>query len=229
MKKQIFVIDDEKDIREILSINLSKEGYEVKAFSSAEEASRGLTHSSPDLIVLDIMMPGMDGYEFCRELRSSEAFRSIPIIFLSARAEEFDRVLGLELGGDDYVTKPFSIKELRSRVKAVLRRSGNITDSVISGKKLKYRGIELFPDSFVLRVDDEEVDLTKTEFGILELFLRNPGKIFTRDNIIDSIRGQNVYVVDRTIDVHVMNLRKKLGRYKNSIKTFSGVGYGIKE
>jgi len=230
MKKIIYVIDDEEDIRDILKINLQKEGYEVETFPSGEEGLLGLKKGGlPDLIILDIMMEGIDGYEFCRRIKSVDDYRHIPVIFLSAKGEEFDKVLGLELGGDDYIAKPFGIKELKSRVKAVLRRSGPGDADPGKSKTIRYRGIELNPEHYSLMVDGQDVKLTKTEFGILELFLRNPGKVFSRDNIIDSIKGDDVYVVDRTIDVHIMNLRKKLGNYKNVINTFSGIGYGFKE
>ncbi len=229
MQKRVFVIDDEQDIREIIRINLADEGYLVNTYPSAEEAMKVLGTVPPDLIVLDIMMPGMDGFEFCRRVRSSDETRGIPIIFLSAKSDEIDKVLGLELGGDDYITKPFSVKELKSRVKAIFRRAAGAETAGTSARMLSHEGILLNPDHYSLTIDGEGVDLTKTEFEILHLFLRNPGKIFTRDNIIDSIKGQDVYVVDRTIDVHVMNLRKKLGRYKQTIKTFSGVGYGFKK
>lgn len=228
MKKTIFIIDDEKDIRDIIKINLVSEGYSVTAFPSAADAKKGFESEKPDLIILDVMMEGKDGFEFCREIRSNEKLKSIPVIFLSAKSEEFDKVLGLELGGDDYMTKPFSIKELRSRIKAVLRRSGDLPEDKKTAV-LKYKGVELNPDQFSLKVDNEEIKLTKTELNILSLFMENPGKIFTRDNIINSVRGHDVFVVDRTIDVHIMNLRKKLGDYKNIITTFSGVGYGFKE
>jgi len=228
MKKKIFVIDDEKDIRDILKVNLIQEGYEVYQFSSASEASKGFESVKPDLIILDIMMEGKDGYEFCRDIRGNDKLKSIPVIFLSARSEEFDKVLGLELGGDDFITKPFSIKELKSRVKAVLRRTSDAPKEA-GNIILKYKGVELNTEQYSLSVDDEDIKLTKTEFNILVLFMENPGKIFSRDNIIDSVRGHDVFVVDRTIDVHIMNLRKKLGEYKNIITTFSGVGYGFKE
>jgi len=227
-KKLIYVIDDEKDIREILKLNLESEGYEVHSVQSADTALADIPKKFPDLILLDIMMEGTDGYEFCRKLRSSDSYRHIPIIFLSAKSEEFDKVLGLELGGDDYMTKPFSIKELKSRVKAVLRRSERGESGPASGT-LKFEGIELDPEGYEVLVDGKRIELTKTEFDILHLLIKSPGKIFTRDNIINSIMGHDVYVVDRTIDVHVMNLRKKLGKYKNAIKTFSGVGYGLRK
>jgi DNA-binding response OmpR family regulator len=228
MKKHIFVIDDEKDIRAILKVNLENEGYFVSLFSSASEAAKGFESTTPDLIILDIMMEGKDGYEFCKDIRSDKKLKSVPIIFLSAKSEEFDKILGLELGGDDYITKPFSIKELRSRVKAVLRRSGEASDEG-KAKVLKYKAVELNLEQYSLRIDDEEIKLTKTEINMLSLFMENPGKIFSRDNIINSVRGEDVFVIDRTIDVHIMNLRKKLGPYKNIITTFSGIGYGFKE
>ena len=226
MSKKIYVIDDEDDLQEILDINLTKEGYQVRAFSSAEEALAAIDDDPPDLIILDIMMQGMDGYDFCRRMRSDPAHKSIPIIFLSAKSEEFDKVLGLELGGDDYITKPFSLKELASRVKAVFRRLNNEPD--IADTKLTHDGIELYPDKYLVKVDGINVKVTKTEYNILYLFMKYPGKVFTRDNIINSIKGEDIYVIDRTIDVHIMNLRKKLGRYKELISTFSGIGYGLK-
>ncbi len=230
MSKTIFVIDDEKDIQNILEVNLRNSGYTVNSFSSAEKAIEGLKKTVPDLIILDIMMDGMDGYDFCKHLRSREEYGTVPIIFLSAKSEEFDKVLGLELGGDDYITKPFGIKELTSRVKALLRRTESSSKPKTGGEsKLAHDGLELYPDKYQVLVDGKDINLTKTEFLILQLFLKYPGKIFTRDNIIDSIRGDDVFVIDRTIDVHIMNLRKKMGHYKNIIKTFSGIGYGFKE
>jgi two-component system, OmpR family, alkaline phosphatase synthesis response regulator PhoP len=229
MKKKIFVVDDEKDIQDIVRMNLSSQNLDVAAFSSGEEALRELQRSRPDLILLDVMMDGMDGFEFCKKVKASPDFRDIPIIFLSARSEELDKVLGLELGADDYVAKPFSVKELASRVKAVLRRSDPRPSEMLAEKSITYKGVELSPEKYSLKIDGKDVRLTKTEFEILFLFMKHPEKIFTRDNIIDSIRGDDVYVIDRTIDVHIMNLRKKLGAYKNVITTFSGVGYGFKE
>lgn len=227
MNRKIFIIDDERDILDILEINLKGDGYEVFSFTGAEEALLSLEKTRPALCIVDIMMGGMDGFEFCRRLRSSDRWKAIPIMFLSARTEEFDKVLGLELGADDYIAKPFSVREVLSRVKAVLRRTSDQTSSG-EGTVLKYRGVELYPEKYTVTVDGIDVKMTRTEFELLRLFLRYPGKVFTRDNIIDSIRGDDVYVVDRTIDVHVMNLRKKLGPYKDVISTFSGVGYGIK-
>lgn len=223
---KIYVVDDEKDIREILKVNLQKNGYDVATFASAEEVLKQLAIAKPDLFILDIMMSGMDGLDLCKHIRASNTLKDIPILFLSAKSAELDKVLGLELGADDYITKPFSIHELIARVKAILRR--------VQGKEetpkevLTYKGIALHPEKFSVTIDKNPIDLTKTEFLILKLFMQYPGKIFSRDNIIDSIRGDNVYVIDRTVDVHIMNLRKKLGHYKDAIKTYSGVGYGLK-
>lgn len=231
MKKVVFVIDDEKDIQEILETNL-KATYNVHTFSSALDAQKALkVTGNPDIIILDIMMDGMDGYELCKYLKSDNEYKNIPIIFLSAKSAEFDKVLGLELGGDDYLAKPFSLKELQSRIKAVLRRtekSNNDTNIDEPKKKIIYKTLVLSPDNYSLVINEKNVKLTKTEFRLLYLFFSHPEKIFSRDNIIDSIRGQDVYVVDRTIDVHIMNLRKKLKEYKNILITFSGVGYGLK-
>ncbi|MBP7902136.1 MAG: response regulator transcription factor [Spirochaetes bacterium] len=231
MKKKIYILDDEEEILEIIKINLDSAGYETRTFSKPSLAKTELAKGSiPDLFILDIMMPEEDGYEFCRYVKSKNALKDIPVIFLSAKTEEFDKVLGLELGADDYVPKPFSVKELSSRVKAVLRRcSGSKEESANQSKVLTYKGLSLFTEEYRLNVDGTDIKLTKTEFEILGLFLRHPGKIFSRDNIIDSIRGNDIYVVDRTIDVHIMNLRKKIGSYKNIVTTFSGVGYGFKQ
>ena len=229
MKTKICVVDDEKDIQEIIRLNLTPEGYEVITCSSADEAREAMKKNRPDLLILDIMMEGTDGYEFCRELRLTREFRTLPVLFLSAKSEEFDKVLGLELGGDDYLTKPFGMKELKSRVKALLRRSVRGTSPAGDDQTVRYKGLEMNPANYSLTIDGADVALTRTEFMILSLFLLNKGKIFSRDNIIDSVKGDNVYVIDRTIDVHIMNLRKKLGPYKEIIKTFSGVGYGFKE
>jgi len=228
MKKIIFAIDDERDIREIIKVNLENEGYRVDTFPSGETAFRGIAKQRPDLIILDVMMPGMDGYEFCKKLRAHPDYGSIPVVFLSAKSEELDKVLGLEFGGDDYIAKPFGIKELKSRVKAIFRRTGE-RSTAGEQQVIRYRGLELYPEHYLVRIDGKDIDLTRTEFGILEMFMRNPGKIFSRNNIIDSVKGQDVYVVDRTVDVHIMNIRKKLGDYKDIIRTFSGVGYGFKE
>jgi two-component system phosphate regulon response regulator PhoB len=230
MKKRIFVVDDEQDIRDILKINLEKEGYSVHCYPSADAAKKALNSMVPDIMLLDIMMEGMDGYEFCRNLRSEERFRHIPVIFLSAKSNELDKVVGLEIGADDYMTKPFSLSELKSRVKAVLRRSAPAAEDRSSGRSdITFKEMTLHPQEYRLTIQNEDVKLTKTEFEILYLFMKNAGKIFTRDNIIDSVKGDDVYVVDRTIDVHIMNLRKKLGPYKQTIMTFSGVGYGFRE
>ena len=196
MKKKIFIVDDEKDIREILKVNLIQEGYDVYLFSSASEAAKGLNSEKPDLIILDIMMEGKDGFEFCRDIRSNEKFKSIPVIFLSARSEEFDKVLGLELGGDDFITKPFSVKELKARIKAILRRAQS-TPEKYEDMALTYKGVELNTEQFSLSVDGEDIKLTKTEFNILRLFMENPGKVFTIQQLFEHGWGEEFICNDK--------------------------------
>jgi len=225
---KIYAVDDEEDIREILSVNLKKNGYDIRTFSSSFDLINELKTSRPDLFILDIMMGGMDGLDLCKMIRSSSELKNIPILFLSARSSEFDKVLGLELGADDYLSKPFGIQELLARIKALLRR-GIREDNSLENDLLTYKGIVLFPQKYMVKVDGDDIELTKTEFLILKLFMQYPGKVFSRENIIDSIRGYDIYVIDRTVDVHIMNLRKKLKNYKDSIKTYSGIGYGLKE
>ena len=229
MSHKIMLVEDDQPILEMMEILLSRIGYTPLIVPDVLEALEMVKKDPPALILLDVMMDGMDGFEFCKLLRENADYRDIPVIFLSAKTEEFDRVLGLELGGDDYIAKPFSLKEVGARVKAVLRRTDTKTRQILNEKKIAYKGVELFPEKYALKIDGKSVKLTKTEFEILFLFLKHPEKIFTRDNIIDSIRGDDVYVIDRTIDVHIMNRLKKLGKYKNIISTFSGVGYGFKE
>ena len=229
MKKRVIVVDDEEDIRKILEVNLKSEGYDVVSFSSGTSTLEYFKKNPhADLIILDIMMEGIDGYEFCKKVKENKALKKIPIMFLSAKTEELDKVLGFEFGGDDYLTKPFGIKELKSRVKALIRRT-SAEEAPDDSEVILYKGLELNKSGYSLKIDGSDTKLTKTEFEMLVLFVKNPGKIFTRDNIIDSIKGSDVYVIDRTIDVHIMNLRKKLGNYKYVITTFSGVGYGFKE
>jgi len=237
MKPIVFVVDDEKAIQEILEVNLQMEGYDVYTFSSVADVEVFLENKIPDLILLDVMMEEVNGFDFCKSLKFDSAYQDIAIIFISAKDQEFDKVLGLELGGDDYITKPFSLQEVKSRVKAVLRRTkvfpqqeGAQRKKDKDPNKIKYKELTINKNNYSLSIKEKKIRLTKTEFNILFLFLSNPDKIFSRDNIIDSVKGDDVYVVDRTIDVHIMNLRKKIdGEYKNIISTFSGVGYGFRE
>jgi len=225
MNELIAVIDDEPDILELVSLHLIKSGFKVKGFLNAESFFKFLSSKMPDLIVLDLMLPDADGIEICKYLRSKEEFRSIPIIMLTARASETDKVLGLELGADDYVTKPFSPRELVARVKAVLRRK-----TQDSSKKVKIGDILLIDlNKFEVFVENKKIDLTPTEFRILKILATKKGWVFTRDQILDHLWGHDKAVLDRTIDVHIKNLREKLGKAKKFIKNVRGIGYKIEE
>jgi two-component system phosphate regulon response regulator PhoB/two-component system alkaline phosphatase synthesis response regulator PhoP len=227
MSELIAVVDDEPDIVELVSLHLQKAGFAVEEFLNAEGFLKFIDTHTPDLIVLDLMLPDMDGFEICKYLKKKEEFVSIPIIMLTARTEEIDRVLGLELGADDYVTKPFSVKELVARVKAVLRRQEqktvttriSIADTVL---------IDL--EKYEVSANGKRVELTPTEFKILRLLSSKKGRVFTRNQILDYLWGQDkVAVLDRTVDVHIRNLREKLGEAARFIKNIRGVGYKLEE
>lgn len=228
--KRIYVVDDEEHLLEILHYNLSKEGYSVKTFRNGLELINHLLdkkNENPDLILLDIMMDKMDGIETCRKIRDNKGFQNIPVIFLTAKSDEVDKILGLEMGGDDYMTKPFSVKELTSRVKAVLRRSGKEdAEPETTRTILQFKNLKLDTEKIMFFVNNQMIKLTKTEFLIIRLFLDNIGKIFSRDEIITKI-WEDSYVSDRTVDVHIRRLRKKIGEEFDLIQTYSGFGYGI--
>ncbi len=223
----IYVIDDEEELLEILSINLKSEGYEVQEFISGNQLINQLLNGKviPDLLLLDIMMEGMNGYEVCRKIRLDERFQNIPIIFLTAKSAEEDRIAGFEYGGDDYISKPFSIKELLLRVKVLLKRMSR-EDEIGGHKVFYYRNLTLIKDSFQVMYDEKPLRLTKTEFHLLLLFFENPGRFFAREEIINRVWNEESYVTERTVDVHIQRLRKKLKNCKEVISTYSGVGYG---
>lgn len=220
MEERILVVDDEKDICDILQFNLENEGYKVDLAYSAEEALSILTDKH-DLIILDVMMGGMSGFKMAERLREED--KSVPIIFLTAKNTENDTLTGFSSGGDDYMSKPFSVKELIARVKSVLKRAG-------SNRKQpqalwRYEGLTIdIPNNRVL-IDDVEVSLTKKEFEILSLLLQTSPNVYTRSEILDRIWGDNEFVLDRTVDVHITRLRKKLGEYSSIIVNRSGFGY----
>ncbi len=225
MNKLIAVIDDEPDILELISLHLTKSNFKVKKFLNAESFFKFLSSKIPDLIILDLMLPDLDGIEVCKYLKSNQEFSSIPIIMLTARVSETDKVLGLELGADDYVTKPFSPRELVARVKAVLRRK-----TQDSGEKIKIGDILLIDlNKFQVFVENKKIDLTPTEFRILRILATKKGWVFTREQILDHLWGHDKAVLDRTIDVHIKNLREKLGKAKKFIKNVRGIGYKIEE
>lgn len=225
MNELIAIIDDEPDILELVSLHLTRSGFKVKEFLDAESFLKFLSSKTPDLIILDLMLPDSNGIEVCKYLKSNQDFRYIPIIMLTAKATETDKVLGLELGADDYVTKPFSPMELIARVKAVIRRKAEDTSQTI-----KIGDILLIDvNKHEVFVENKKIDLTSTEFRILRILAQKKGWIFTRDQILDHLWGHDKAVLDRTIDVHIKNLREKLGKAKKFIKNVRGIGYKIEE
>lgn len=227
--ESILVVEDEPDVLELIRYTLGKAGYRVEGVKSGEAALNYVTHSTPQLIVLDLMLPGIDGQEVCRQLKKDEHRRAIPVVMLTARTEDSDIVAGLEAGADDYVTKPFNPKVLVARVRAALRRPSNTGDSQQTEEILSVHGITIDVARHSVLSHGTEVTLSHTEFAILEVLARNPGKVFSRTRIIDAIRGQDYPVTERSVDVQIVGLRKKLGNTGNVIETVRGVGYRMQE
>jgi two-component system phosphate regulon response regulator PhoB/two-component system alkaline phosphatase synthesis response regulator PhoP len=225
-KTFVMLVDDDPMVLRALSSYLSGHEYRVEGYSSGNELLNALEEGVPDLIILDLKLPGMDGFQICQKLRSDERYARIPVIMLSGMAGEEEKVSGLDMGADDYVVKPFSPEELRSRIKAVLRRaSGPDTpsvmniDDILSIDRLKYE----------VRANGEPVDLTRTEFKILDLLVSRRGQVFSRERILDHLWGEEKVVIERTVDVHIRHLREKLGEAGDLIENVRGVGYRMKE
>lgn len=218
---RILTVDDEEDIQELLRYTLEREGYEVTGALTGEEALEGARANPPGLVLLDLMLPGVNGLEVCRRLRAVSATRRIPIIMLTAKGEEEDIVRGLELGADDYVVKPFSHKVVLARIAAALRRAGEDATASI----LKIGDLTLDRERYQVSLGGKPLELTQSEFAILAALMAKPGKVMTRRQLISDIRGGEITVTDRSIDVHVTALRKKLGRQGERIVTVRGVGY----
>lgn len=225
MEKLIYVVDDEKDIRELLSVNLKKYGFKSKEFSDGDSLLKAIAKIKPDLIILDIMMPGIDGLEVAKILKREKEYSNIPIIMLTAKTEESDKIVGLEVGADDYVAKPFSPKELVARIKAVLRRYSY--DKEPQNKIIRYGNITIDNEKVEVTVNNKVINLTATEFKILKILIENKGRVCSRDNILNNLWGDEKIVVDRTVDVHIKHLRDKLGPAGKMIKNLRGFGYKI--
>jgi len=226
VNKLIAIIDDEPDILNLVSLHLKKGGFRTKEFFDVDSLYRFLKSEIPDLIILDLMLPDTDGYEVCKHLKRQDKFSNIPIIMLTARAEESERILGLELGADDYVTKPFSPRELVARVKAVLRRHKPEEET----KKITVGDIMTIDlEKYEVEVEGKRVDLTSTEFKILQLFVSKKGWVFSREKILQHLWGDDKMVLDRTVDVHIKHLREKLGTASKFIRNMRGVGYKLEE
>ncbi len=226
-RKTILVVDDEPDLVEVVRYNLEGRGFRVVTAATGEEALRAVRRHRPDLVVLDVMLPDRFGTEVCRTLRAEPRTRELPILFLSARTEEVDRVVGLELGADDYVTKPFSPRELVLRVEAILRRTAAAAGAAATGE-LAAGPIRLDPEAHRAWVGEREVTLTATEFRLLETLLRHPGRVFSRDQLLDRVWGITAEVTTRTVDTHVNRLRDRLGEAAAWVETVRGVGYRIR-
>lgn len=226
-KEKILVVEDETDIQELIVYNLSKEGYQAIGVGSGEEALEEIDNNPPNVVILDLMLPGVDGLEVCRQLKRDSKTAEVSIIMLTAKGEESDIVTGLELGADDYIAKPFSPKILVARIRAVLRRrKATATDEQ---SILRIHDLVIHPGRHEVLVGDKRVDLTPTEFRLLHLLARRPGWVFTRYQIVNSLHGEDYPVTDRSVDVQCAGLRKKLGSAGDFIETVRGVGYRFRE
>jgi len=223
----VLIVEDEEDIRTLLLYNLGKEGFSVTAVESGELGLQHAIANHPDLIVLDLMLPGMDGLSVCRALKNNDETRDIPIIIASAKGEEADIITGLEMGADDYVAKPFSPKVLIARLRVLLRRTGQ--QPADQGDVVRIHELEIDPVKFKARLAGEKLALTTNEFHVLHYLARHTGWVFTRYQIVNAVRGEDYVVTERAIDVQIAGLRKKLGKHADYIETVRGIGYRFKE
>ncbi len=222
MTRRILIVDDEQDILALLRYNLQREGYEVQAAMNGRQALE-LARGLPDLILLDILMPEMDGFEVARRLKQDSTTSRIPVLFLTARTGEIDEVVGLELGAEDYIVKPVSIPKLLARIRAVFRRLEG--PSAIGSGVIRLGPIEIDTASYVVRVDAREVPFTKKEFDLLAQLASRSGGVLSREALLDSVWGNDIHIIDRTVDVHIRRIREKLGKHADIIETVKGVGY----
>jgi two-component system, OmpR family, alkaline phosphatase synthesis response regulator PhoP len=226
-KERLLVVDDEEDILELVRFHLTREGYQLTLAATGEDALKKAKHETFDLIVLDLMLPGLDGLEVAKALKADARTKGVPIVMLTAKGEDADVVSGLEIGADDYITKPFSPRVLTARVKAVLRRRSRA--ALDDTKVITIHELEIHPGRRTVLAGGKALDLTFTEFQLLCVLTRRPGWVFTRSQIVDAVRGSDYPVTDRSVDVQVVGLRKKLGAYGSYIETVRGVGYRFKE
>jgi two-component system, OmpR family, alkaline phosphatase synthesis response regulator PhoP len=226
-KERILVVDDEEDILELIRFHLAREGYQLTLVATGEEALKKAKRETFDLVLLDLMLPGLDGLEVAKALKADARTKSVLIVMLTAKGEDADVVSGLEIGADDYITKPFSPRVLTARVRALLRRRS--LSAVDDGNVITIRALEIHPGRRTVLAGGTPLDLTYTEFQLLVVLARRPGWVFTRSQIVDSVRGSDYPVTDRSVDVQVVGLRKKLGAYGDYIETVRGVGYRFKE
>jgi two-component system phosphate regulon response regulator PhoB len=226
-RKHVFIVEDEEDIQELLRFHLQREGYTVSAATAGDLALRAIGVKLPDLVLLDLMLPGLDGLEVCRALKRDPKTAAIPIVMLTAKGEEADVVAGLELGADDYIAKPFSVKVVVARVRAVLRRSQ--TPAPDRDAPVHLRDLSIAPGRHEVLVKGRPVDMTFSELRILHALASRPGWVLTREQIVDAVRGEDYPVTDRAVDVQIVGIRRKLGALADRIETVRGVGYRFKE
>ena len=226
MPDRVLVVDDEPDILELIRLNLTQAGFDVDTAENGEQALEALHRTTPDLVLLDLLLPDRPGTDICRDIRSHPDFSELPVIMLTAKGEEVDRVVGFEIGADDYVTKPFSTRELVLRVKAVLRRRRGAPEAAVN---LTHGPLTLDLERHRCTVDDAEVQLTAKEFGLLRSLMSRPGRVMSREKLLDEVWGDDVVVTLRTIDTHLKRLREKLGKAGDLIDTIRGVGYRFAE
>jgi two-component system, OmpR family, alkaline phosphatase synthesis response regulator PhoP len=225
-KQRVLLIEDEEDIAALIKLQADISGYKLHVEVDGLNGFRAIEREKPDLVILDIMLPGQNGLDVCRKMKSNTDLKNIPVIIISAKSEELDVVLGLELGADDYVAKPFSPKVLFSRIKAVLRRR---MEPENLEKVLRFGDFTLEIDRYLLKKDNKYINITLSEFGILRRLLQNRGKVLTRNQLLDDVQNDDAFIIDRNIDVHIASLRKKLGPSFHWIETVRGVGYRFKE
>lgn len=225
-KTKILLIEDEEDIASLIKLQAEIEGYRIHVEQDGLNGYLALEREEPDLILLDIMLPGLNGLDLCRKIKANPKYNLIPIIILSAKSEEVDVVVGLELGADDYVPKPFSLKVLFSRIRAVLRR-GKETEK--GSRSISFGPFTMDVEKYLLRKNDKSISLTLSEFAILRRLISNRGQVLTRNQLLDDVQNDEAYIIDRNIDVHIASLRKKLGPNFDGIETVRGVGYRFKE
>jgi two-component system alkaline phosphatase synthesis response regulator PhoP len=225
--KKILLVDDEPDIVEFLKYNLEQQNFNVIIGYNGEEALQKLIEK-PDLIILDIMMPKLDGFETCKRIRAKKEYENIPIVFLTAKIGELNEIRGLELGANDYIQKPISPNKLIARVRSNLRKAEGIASKVVEPVRIKYGPIDIDKEKYEIFIDGDKKNFPKKEFEVLFFLVNNPGKVFGRDVLLKEIWGFDVFVVDRTVDVHIRKIREKLGQHDHLIETIKGVGYRIK-
>jgi len=225
--KKILLVDDEQDIIEFLRYNLEKEGFDVLVSYNGKDALRQIS-KFPDLILLDIMMPEMDGFEVYNQIRGNDEYTDIPIIFLTAKSGETDEIKGLDIGASDYIQKPISPQKLIARVKSNLRKISKLQKKSSSQKELKIGPLIINSEEYVVKIDNKHKFFPRKEFHLLEYLASNPGKVFNRETLLKDVWGGDVYVVDRTIDVHIRKIREKLGKHSELIETIKGIGYRFK-